>query len=75
MDRLSKDLDKECRASLKVNYTFIFSSVMSRYVILCYLIMSFRTLQEHDVRLHMGLSEDAFASRLGGRARDLLQNV
>ena len=40
-----------------------------------HLIMYLRTLQEHDVRLHMGLSEDAFASRLGGRARDLLQNV
>lgn len=32
-------------------------------------------LKEHDIRLHLGLSEEAFASRLGGRARDLLANV
>ena len=45
LDRLSKDLDKDCNAVLKT----------------------------HDMRLQLDLSENSFASRLGVRARELLE--
>lgn len=48
LDRLSKDLDKDCS----------------------------RVLTSHDMRLQLDLSENAFASRLGMKARELLeQNI
>lgn len=47
MERLAKDLDKECLSVLK----------------------------SHDVRMHLGISEQAFATKLGARARDLLEEM
>ena len=46
IERLSKDLDKDCREVLKT----------------------------HECRAQLSLSEEAFAARLGARARELLDD-
>ena len=32
-------------------------------------------MQDHDMRIHLGLTEQAFASKLGNRARDVLRSM